>query len=422
MALYEVNLDISIKMIHQKRRQELLTKLEDNAVVIVSTNSEQKRNGDVKYPFRPDSDFWYLTGFTEPDAVAVITKNNYAIFLRPKDKKIEIWDGKRLGVEMAPENLLANKAYPIDIFFDEIKNLINLDMVVYFDDSSTNKVNASIITSLDYSFKSLKPHLAEMRLIKDNDEISKMKLAAKNSAEAHMMAMKMTRPDMYEYQVAAIFDAEFTRRNSKHAYPPIVAGGDNACVLHYNENNTKLNDGELILIDAGCEVSGYASDITRTFPINGKFNDAQREIYEIVLNAQKSAIDCIKPGEKVSKPHKVACDIISSGLASLGIINSPTELSEFYMHNTGHWLGLDVHDVGEYKNEDQYRQFEKGMVMTVEPGIYIRKNDKIDPKYWGIGIRIEDDILVTANDKDILSNYVVKEIQDIEHLMGQSNS
>ena len=405
-------------MIHQKRRQELLRKLERNAIVIVSTNSEQKRNGDINYPFRPDSNFWYLTGFTEPDAVAVISKDNYSIFLRPKDQKKEIWDGERLGIEIAPEELLANKAYPIESFFDEIKILINKDKIVYFDDSSTNIINKSIISSLNSSFEPLKPYLSEMRLLKDQDEINKMQLSAQYSAETHMMAMKTVKPGMYEYQVAAIFASEFTRRNSRHAYPPIVAGGNNACVLHYIENNKKLNDGDLLLVDAGCEISGYASDVTRTFPINGSFNDAQREIYEIVLSAQKSAINCIKPGEKVNRPHEIACDIISKGLTKLGIIKDSSGLRDYYMHNTGHWLGLDVHDVGEYKTDDDYRCFEECMVMTVEPGIYIRKNDKIDSKYWGIGVRIEDDILVTADGYKILSNSVVKEIEDIEHIMN----
>ena len=405
-------------MIHQKRRQELLRKLEHNAVIIVSTNSEQKRNGDVNYPFRPDSNFWYLTGFTEPDAVAVISKENYSVFLRPKDQKKEIWDGKRLGIKMAPEELLANKAYPIESLLAEIKILTNKDKIVYFDDSSTNLINKSIISTLGQSFKSLNPYLSEMRLKKDQDEINKMKLSAKICAEAHMKAMKTVKPGMYEYQMAAIFDSEFTRHNSKYAYPPIVAGGENACVLHYIENNKKLNDGDLLLIDAGCEISGYASDVTRTFPINGSFSDAQREIYEIVLNAQKSAIDCIKPGEKVNKPHKIACDIISTGLTKLGIIKDSSGFKEFYMHNTGHWLGLDVHDVGAHKIKNDYRYFEEGMVTTVEPGIYIRKNDKIDSKYWGIGVRIEDDILVNANGRDILSHSVVKEIIDIENLMN----
>ena len=418
MALYLANLDITTKMIHQKRRQELLSKLERNAVIIVSTNSEQKRNGDVNYPFRPDSNFWYLTGFTEPDAVAVISKENYTIFLRPKDQKKEIWDGNRLGIKMAPEELLANKAYPIGSFLEEIKLLINKDKTVYFDDSSTNIINKSIISILGQSCKSLDSYLSEMRLKKDQDEINKMKLSAKICAKAHMKAMKTVRPGMYEYQVAAIFDSEFTRHNSKHAYPPIVAGGKNACVLHYIENDKKPNDGDLLLIDAGCEVSGYASDVTRTFPINGSFDDAQREIYEIVLNAQKSAIDCIKPGEKVNRPHEIACDIISKGLTKLGIIKDSNGLKEFYMHNTGHWLGLDVHDVGTHKTGDDYRHFEEGMITTVEPGIYIRKNDKIDSKYWGIGVRIEDDILVDANGRDILSHSVVKEIKDIESLMN----
>jgi len=407
-------------MIHQKRRQELLSRLSDNAVVIVSSNSEQKRNSDVNYPFRPDSSFWYLTGFTEPDAIAVFSKKNYSIFLRPKDKTKEIWNGKRLGVKSAPKILLADNAYSIDDFLKTIHKFIDKNNIVYFDDFSTNKLNENITSILANVTKSLNPVISEMRLIKDSTEIQNMQTAANLAAKAHMTAMTKVSPGLYEYHVVAEIDAEFRTGNSDHAYPPIVASGKNSCVLHYTENNKILNDGDLLLIDAGCESLGYASDITRTFPINGRFSKAQKQIYQIVLSAQKSAIASIKPGEKVNTPHEIACDIISRELSKLGIMKELNNLSEFYMHKTGHWLGLDVHDVGEYKIDNDFRYFEEGMVTTVEPGIYIRKNDKINPKYWNIGIRIEDDVLVTKDGHHVLSKSAVKEVKDIEYLMSQN--
>ena len=407
-------------MIHQKRRQELLSRLSENALVIVSSNSEQTRNSDVNYPFRPDSSFWYLTGFTEPDAIAVFSSKNYSIFVRPKDKTKEIWEGERLGVRSAPKKLLADNAYSIDDFLKTIHKLIEKNSFVYFDDSSTNKLNENISSILAGDAKPLKPVISEMRLIKDSNEIQNIQTAANLAAKAHMKAMTKVSPGLYEYQIAAEIDAEFRSENADNAYPPIVAGGKNSCVLHYTKNNKVLNDGELILIDAGCESLGYASDITRTFPINGRFSKAQKQIYQIVLSAQKSAIASIKPGEKVNTPHEIACDTISRELTKLGIMKDKDNLSEFYMHKTGHWLGLDVHDVGEYKIDNDFRDFEEGMVTTVEPGIYIRKNDKIDSKYWNIGIRIEDDVLVTKDGHQILSKSAVKEVKDIENLMSQN--
>lgn len=415
-------------MIHQNRRKELLSKLDDNAVVIVSTNSEQKRNSDVNYPFRPDSSFWYLTGFIEPDAIAVFSKNNYTIFLKPKDITKEIWNGLRLGVEMAPKTLLANNAYDIDTFLDKIESLLTSESSLYFDApgnigwkdvSSTNKLNQSIALKFRNRTQLLDPYLSEMRLIKDSTEIQHMQTAADLASKAHMQAMIRTRPGLYEYHITAEFDTLFRKEDSEHSYPPIVAGGENACILHYNENNKLLNDGELLLIDAGCEILGYASDITRTFPINGKFSEPQKEIYEIVLKAQKSAIASIVPGEAVNKPHEVACDVITQGLIKLGIMDDASSLRDFYMHGTGHWLGLDVHDVGTKEIDNTIRKFKVGMVTTVEPGIYIRKSDKVDPKYWNIGIRIEDDVLVTEDGHYILSKAAIKELEDIEQLMSQ---
>ena len=414
-------------MIHKKRREEWLSILGDDAVIIVSTNSEQKRNSDVNYPFRPDSSFWYLTGFIEPDAIAVFSKNNYSIFLRPKDQTKEIWNGLRLGIDLAPETLLVDQAYDIDSFFDESSSQINESSSVYFDaptdggwkdNSSTNKLNPAITALLGEKLKPLNPYISEMRLIKDTSEIKNMQVAADLASKAHIQAMVKTHPGLYEYNIAAEFDSVFRNENSQHSYPPIVAGGENACILHYTENNKLLNDGDLLLIDAGCEILGYASDITRTFPVNGRFSAPQKEIYEIVLDAQKQAIASIMPGEDVNKPHEIVCEIITRGLMKLGIMEDVSNLREFYMHGTGHWLGLDVHDVGTKESGNLFREFQVGMVTTVEPGIYIRKDDKIDPKYWNIGIRIEDDVLVTIDGNHVLSAAAIKNIDDIELLMS----
>ena len=415
-------------MIHQKRREELLSMLAHDAVVIVSTNSEQKRNSDVTYPFRPDSNFWYLTGFIEPDAIAVFSKDSYVMFLRPKDETKEIWNGIRLGAELAPEILLVNQAYDIDTFFDHIDSFTKKGSAIYYDapagggwkdHSSTNIHNKRIHSLFESRLKPLNPFVSEMRLIKDKEEVKNMQDAADLASEAHINAMKESIPGLFEHNIASVFDSHFRNSNSEHSYPPIVASGENACILHYTENNKELKNGDLLLIDAGCEINGYASDITRTFPINGKFNDAQREIYDLVLSAQKSAIQSIRPGVSSNKPHETACQIITDGLIKLGIMKSPEDLTKFYMHNTGHWLGLDVHDVGSKLVNGEFREFKSGMVTTVEPGIYIRRDDKIDPKYWGIGVRIEDDVLVTDKGNHVLSQKAAKEIDEIEQLMSR---
>ncbi|MBT7002156.1 MAG: M24 family metallopeptidase [Candidatus Thioglobus sp.] len=402
-------------MIHQKRRKELLSQLDKDALVIVTTNPEQLRNGDVYYPFRADSDFWYLTGFGEPESVAVFSHKSYTVFLRDRDKAREIWDGKRLGVDDAPKTLKSDQAFSISLIKQELPKLIAKAKTVYYN-SKPSKIDVEINKHLS-SHQSLTPFLHEMRLSKDNDEIKHMQNAVDISIKAHEMAMKQTKEGVYEYEIASIFDGYFRKNNSQHAYTPIVAGGKNACVLHYIENNKPLKEGDLLLIDAGCEVEGYASDITRTFPISGKFSDAQKQIYQLVLDAQLQAIQSIKPGNNVSKPHQIASNTIRKGLIKLGLLEDDKELSEFYMHGTGHWLGLDVHDVGEYKQANSHRKFEPGMVTTVEPGIYIRKSDKINPVYWNIGIRIEDDVLVTKTGNKVLSQALAKEIDDIELLM-----
>lgn len=407
-------------MIHQKRRKTLLQQLDEDAIVIIATNPQQVRNGDVYFPFRPHSDFWYLTGFTEPEAIAVFSQDNYSIFLREKDPKREIWDGERLGTEKAPKILGANKAYKISQLKTLLPQLIQEKKNIYFDFKPCNLDDEILEVLANIRYQSYSPFLHEMRLIKDDQEIEFMQQAADITIQGHEQAMQQTKAGLMEYEVGSIFDATFVKNNAQHAYTPIVAGGKNACILHYIDNNQILNNNELLLIDAGCEVKGYASDITRTFPINGKFNQAQRQIYQIVLDAQLAAIEAIKPGQVVIKPHQIASEIIKQGLIELDIMQPGDDLSQFYMHGTGHWLGMDVHDVGSYKHNQQHRLYEAGMVTTVEPGIYIRKDDKIDPVYHNIGIRIEDDVLVTKQGHTVLTQSLVKEIDEIEHLMRKT--
>lgn len=408
-------------MIHQNRRKELLSQLDDNCVVVISTNPEQFRNGDVYFPFRPQSDFFYLTGFQECESVAVISSNNYTLFLRSKDKAREIWDGERLGLDDAPSVLKLDQAFDIKQIESELSQLITSDSTVYFDakpcefDAKLSKLLSS------YSQKSLQDPLHEMRLIKDENEISTMQKAADISCAAHEQAMMQTTPNMFEYELQSVFDEHFVKNKSQHAYTPIVAGGKNSCILHYIENNKTLNDGDLVLIDAGCELDYYASDITRTFPVNGQFSKAQKQIYQIVLDAQMLAIACIKPGVSIREPHKIASKTIQQGLEKLGLLKLGDPIAQYYMHGTGHWLGMDVHDVGKYQKNKQHRVFEKGMVTTVEPGIYIRSNDKIDPIYHNIGIRIEDDVLVTDSGSTVLTQKLAKTINEIETLMSQTN-
>ena len=406
-------------MIHQNRRKELLSQIDDNAVIVISTNPEQFRNGDVTFPFRPNSDFFYLTGFKEPQAVAVISRSTYTMFLRDKDPDREIWDGERLGLADAPETLKLEKALNINLLKDHLSQLITAENVVYFDEKpcDLDRTLSSLLSS--YTLKSLQDPLHEMRLIKDEFEISTMQRAANVSMVAHVLAMKNVSPNMLEYELQSIFDAHFVKNNAVHAYTPIVAGGKNACILHYIENNKPLKDGDLVLIDAGCEFENYASDITRTFPVNGRFSTAQKQIYQIVLDAQLAAIDSIKPGVSVHKPHEIASNIIRKGLESLGLLALDEPLSNFYMHGTGHWLGMDVHDVGKYQQDQQHRKFEEGMVITVEPGIYIRKSDKINPIYHNIGIRIEDDVWVTNAGNTVLTEQLAKTIDEIETLMNE---
>jgi len=426
-----------------ERRAKLATQMQDNSALVLFSATEKIRNNDCCYPFRQDSYFWYLTGFNEPDSALLLLKTHNElqtiIFLRPSDPLMETWNGRRLGVVAAPNKLLLDQAYSIDDFKTEFaKTTKNLPALYYAPDHQL--WGQSLLAEHLNGFKQVfdwRPLLDEMRLFKSAAEIALIQQAGQISALAHIRAMKRTRPNRLEYEIESEILHEFNRFGARFsAYNTIVAGGENACILHYTENNQSLQDGDLVLIDAGCEFAMYAGDITRTFPINGKFTQPQREIYEIVLQAQKRAIELLVAGNSIQQANDEVIRIQVEGLIRLGILRGEAEAliknnvhREFYMHGLGHWLGLDVHDVGSYSESVQNgdrnsklrdRPLQIGMVLTVEPGLYITKNADVPSQYKGIGVRIEDNILITEYGNKNLTSAVPKEIDDIEHLMAGS--
>ena len=427
----------------KRRRTELMKMMGKNTIAILPSAALLTRNRDADFPFRQDSDFLYLTGFNEPDAVLVIVPGRkhgeFILFCREKDEEQETWHGRRVGQEGAIEEYGADDSFPIDDLDDILPGLLEGTDRIYnimgqypeFDQRLIGWVNHIKAQSraglhVPSEFVSLDYVLHDMRLYKSREELKMMRKAASISARAHTQAMRVCAPGKYEYQIAAEFDYEFRKNNAEHAYSSIVGGGANGCILHYTNNSDQLNDGDLLLIDAGCEVEGYASDITRTFPVNGKYSPAQREIYDIVLAAQKAAIKKVKPGNHWNDPHNAAVRVVTRGLMEIKLLKGslPRLIKEgayrrFYMHRTGHWLGLDVHDVGDYKVGDQWRLLEPGMVLTIEPGIYIPAGSKaVNRKWWDIGIRIEDDVLVTTSGCEVLTKAVIKDPEDIEALMA----
>ncbi len=427
-----------------KRRRQLMHSMEDNAIAILPAAPVRYRNRDSEFPYRQDSDFYYLTGFGEPEAVAAIIPGRefgeYILFCRERDPLMETWNGRRAGPEGAREHYGADDAFPITDIDDILPGLIeNKERVYYsmgyspeFDQRVMGWVNrirarARGGSSAPMEFVALEHVLHDMRLFKSAAEVKVMRRAAKIAAAAHRRAMSSTRPGMGEYEVEAELMHEFRRGNAWTAYNPIVGGGANGCILHYTENNARLNDGELLLIDAGAELDGYASDITRTFPVGGRFTAAQRALYEVVLAAQQAAIEQVRPGNHWNAPHDAAVRVLTEGLVKLGILKGKVKemirkeaYKRFYMHRTGHWLGLDVHDVGDYKIGGQWRLLEPGMVLTVEPGLYIPADSKgVAKKWWNIGIRIEDDVLVTKTGYEVLSRDAPKGVDEIETLMAQ---
>ncbi|MCC7122605.1 MAG: Xaa-Pro aminopeptidase [Gammaproteobacteria bacterium] len=426
-----------------RRRKKLMDMVDRGGIAIQPTAPERLRNRDVFYPYRPDSDFFYLTGFPEPEAVMVLVpdrpQGEFILFCREKDPEQETWHGRRAGLEGACEQYGADDAFPISDLDDILPGLLeNKERIYYtmgryqdFDQRLVGWLNR--VTSKGRAgvhapdqVHSVGHHVHEMRLYKSRDEIKTMRRAAQISAAAHRRAMEICRPGLYEYQIEAELLHAFMRHGSRApAYPSIVGAGANTCILHYNDNNEQLADGDLLLIDAGCELDHYASDITRTFPVNGRFAPEQRAIYEIVLEAQLAAIAKVAPGNHWNDPHQAALEVITKGLVELGILKGRwrTLLKEeayrpYYMHRTGHWLGMDVHDVGDYKIGDEWRTFEPGMVTTVEPGLYLSPTIKgLAKRWWNIGVRIEDDVLVTASGRDILSHGAPKTVDEIESAM-----
>lgn len=427
-----------------RRREQLMSQMEPNSIAILPAATEKIRNRDADYRFRQDSDFFYLSSFAEPEAVLVLIPGRehgeFILFCRERDRAREIWDGYRAGPEGACKDYQADDAFPISDIDDILPGLIEGRERVYysmgrdqqFDQQVMGWVNA--IRSQVRSgatppgeFLNLDHLLHDQRLFKCAGEVHIMRQAAKISADAHCAAMKICEPDMYEYELEAELMHRFMRAGSRAAaYNSIVGSGDNACILHYVENTRQMKAGDLVLIDAGCELEHYASDITRTFPVSGKFSKEQKAIYQLVLDAQAAAIDAVKPGNHWNEPHEVSVKVITEGLLELGLLKgeldeliSEEKYKQFYMHKIGHWLGMDVHDVGDYKIDGQWRVLEPGMVMTVEPGIYIAPDDETVAKKWrGIGVRIEDDVLITKTGYDILSIDVPKSVDEIEALMN----
>lgn len=431
-----------------RRRKRLMDMINTGAIAIQPTAPERIRNRDVHFPHRADSDFYYLTGFAEPEAIAVMVpdrpQGEFLLFCRERDDLQETWHGRRAGLDGACELYGADDAFPISDLDDILPGLLeNKDRIYYtmgrypeFDQrlvgwitQVTDKGRAGV--HAPDQFVSLGHVLHESRLYKSQQEIKAMRRAAAIAAEAHREAMVACRPGMYEYQVEAELLHTFMRHGARSpAYPSIVGGGANGCILHYVENTDQLKDGELLLIDAGAEYDCYASDITRTFPVNGHFTKDQAAVYEVVLEAQLAAIAEVQPGNTWNMPHEAAVEVITKGLVDLGILKGRTAklvrdeaYRPYYMHKTGHWLGMDVHDVGDYKVLDDWRTFEPGMVTTVEPGLYLASSIKgLAKRWWNIGIRIEDDVLVTKNGHEVLSASAPKQIDDIESLMQQERA
>lgn len=430
-----------------KRRQDLAEMVGPNGVAIIPGASLQTRNSDVHFPFRQDSDFWYLTGFDEPDALLVLApgreQGEAVLFCRDRDPERERWDGPRAGLEGAISRYGFDDAFPFSDADEVVPGLMEGREKVYCNLGKQLAFDQRVITWMNRlhqghrkvahppeQLAALGHTLHEQRLIKSSAEIKAMRRSAQLAAAAHRRLMAVCRPGMTEAQLNAELLHEFHSQGSETSYLPIVGGGNNACILHYIDNNQALRDGDLVLVDAGCEVEKYASDITRTFPVNGRFSSPQQALYEVVLAAQIAAIEKAQAGQPWLAGHEAAVNVIAQGLIDLGLLQGDVSeciesgtYRQFFMHKTGHWLGLDVHDVGDYTVDGASRELEPGMVLTIEPGIYVPADCMdVDERWRGIGIRIEDDVAVTRAQADVLSADVPKTIQEIEALMTPSKA
>jgi len=427
-----------------RRRKRLMDMIGSDSIAIIPTASVYIRNRDVEFPFRPDSDFYYLTAYPEPEAVTVLIPDRadgeFILFCRESDEEMETWHGRRAGLKGAMEIYGADDAFPIEDMDDILPGLIEGHERIFYNMGSDQNFDQRVMAWVKQirdkartgvvapdEFISLNHFLHDMRLYKSRLEIKLMRQAAKISSKAHQRAMQSCEPGMHEYQIEAELIHEFIRNGARAAaYPSIVGSGANGCILHYTENQDEINDGDLLLIDAGAEYQGYASDVTRTFPASGRFSTAQRQAYDLVLAAQLAAIEEVKPGNHWNDPHDAAVRVLTEGMVELGILKGdPEELikdqdyTKYYMHRTGHWIGMDVHDVGDYKLDGEWRMLEPGMVMTVEPGLYLPAEMRgLPKKWWNIGIRIEDDVLVTKDGYEVLSKDAPKQADEIEELMA----
>jgi Xaa-Pro aminopeptidase len=443
-------------MDYAARRARLAAQMQPGAVAVLLTAPEVLRNGDSDYPYRHDSHFYYLTGFGEPESALVLVAAQgdqparAILFCREKNVEREIWDGYRHGPDAAKTACGVDEAFPIGELDAQLARLLANAPALYYALASNAALDARVQdwiravraqarngTTAPGTFVDVLPLLNEMRLVKDADEQALMLRAGDISGAAHARAMRAARPGMFEYELEAELLYTFRKNGAQFpAYTPIVASGPNACVLHYNVNDRQMQDGDLVLIDAGCELDGYASDITRTFPVNGRFSDAQRTLYELVLAAQDAAFAAIAPGRPYSAFHEAALRVLVQGMLDLGLVDKSKYASvddaiadkahvPFYMHGTGHWLGMDVHDVGAYRDVTQAdkpsRPLVAGMVVTVEPGIYVRPADGVPERFWHIGIRIEDDVVVTEDGYRLLTASAPKTVAEIEALVGAAH-
>lgn len=428
-----------------QRRTDLIKQMAPNSVAILSAAPERLRNSNTEYAYRQDSYFWYLTGFPEPEAVAVLVadggRGRFILFCRDRDKTMEIWNGVRAGQEGAKRDYGAEEAYSIQEIDERLPKLLenrgriyaNLGASAAFDQQLmgwVNQVRAKVRQGINAptAFTQLTSLLDEMRLIKSEAEIATMRESASIAAQAHVRGMQTVKPGMWEYQLEAEYLHEFMRHGARFpAYNTIVGGGSNACILHYVENNQVLQEGDLVLVDAGCEWQHYASDITRTYPVNGRFTAPQQALYEVVLAAQLAAIDAMQLGQPYYSGHEAALRVLTQGLCDLGLLSGDVNelietraYADFYMHGTGHWLGIDVHDVGSYRQSGEGRALKKGMVFTVEPGLYVAAdNTRVDEKWRGIGIRIEDNVVMTDNGPEVITADVPKSVAEITALMAE---
>lgn len=428
----------------RQRRQALITQMAPGSAALIFAAPEVTRSNDTEYSYRQNSDFWYFTGFNEPQALLVLIKsdehhNHSVLFNRIRDLTAEVWYGRRLGQEAAPAKLGVDRALPWDDIGEQLHLLLNGLDVVYHAQGEYGYADQLLFSALEKlrrgfrqnlsapaSVTDWRPWVHEMRLFKSAEEIEMLRQAGKISALAHTRAMQQCRPGMYEYQLEGEIHHEFSRHGARFpSYNTIVGSGENGCILHYTENESAMRDGDLVLIDAGCEFHGYAGDITRTFPVNGRFTPPQREIYDIVLASLHKALSMFRPGVSIHEVNDEVVHIMITGLVDLGILDGNIdELFEaqahrpFFMHGLGHWLGLDVHDVGDYGTPSRDRVLEPGMVLTVEPGLYIAPDASVPPQYRGIGVRIEDDIVITATGHENLTDSVVKDPDAIEALMA----